>query len=310
VNAREMKKAIAKVEEANLRRDIFHLSEYPLPYRKLNFTRPGQHITTLDEADAFIAGQLEGCGYTVERESVQVQAFRCDRSKPRHHWYSQPEASDPWHAAHNLYAKKRGVSRPDEFIYLLSHKDSPSWLDCPGAYDNAVGTAGNLEIARVLAGMPTARSVWFVFCNEEHWPWTSITAAENAKARSDDLVAILNTDSIGGKSQADVDAGRHTNVSAYTKPEGKRLAELMVQVNDEYEIGLVQSIYRREAPGDDDGSFVNAGYPAAIINVGSFPFAEPNYHEAGDTADRVDVTNVRQTVQATLAAVLTLDSGL
>jgi hypothetical protein len=72
----------------------------------------------------------------------------------------------------------------------------------------------------------------------------------------------------------------------------------------------VQSIYQREAPGDDDGSFVNAGYPAAIINLGSFPFAEPNYHEAGDTADRVDVPNVRKAVQAILAAVLTVDSEL
>jgi hypothetical protein len=310
VNAREIKQAIAKVNEANLRRDIFHLSKDPLPCRKLNFTRPGRQITTLDEADAFITGQLESCGYTVEREPVQVQAFRSDESKPRHHWYSEPEPSDPWYTAHNLYAKKRGVSRPDEFIYLLAHKDSPSWVDCPGAYDNAVGTAGNLEIARLLAGIATARSVWFLFCNEEHHPWTSVTAAENAKARGDAVVAVINSDGIGGKSQADVDAGRHTNVSAYTKPEGKRLAELMVRVNDEYEVGLVQTIHQREEPGDDDGSFVNAGYPAAIANIGSFPFAEPNYHEAGDTADRVDVPNIRKTMQATLAALLTLDSEL
>ena len=35
--------------------------------------------------------------------------------------------------------------------------------------------------------------------------------------------------------------------------------------------------------------------------------ADPNYHEAGDTAESVDVANVRMTVQATLAAMLTLD---
>jgi hypothetical protein len=67
---------------------------------------------------------------------------------------------------------------------------------------------------------------------------------------------------------------------------------------------------QRERPGDDDGSFVLAGYPAAIINIGSWPYGDPEYHAEGDVPERCDVKNAALTVQATLAAVVTLDQGL
>jgi hypothetical protein len=131
-------------------------------------------------------------------------------------------------------------------------------------------------------------------------------ASTRPRARGERLIAVFNTDSIGGKSQADIDAGRKTNVTAYTGPEGKRLAELMADVNADYGLGLLQRSFHRPSPGDDDGSFVNAGFPLAVINVGSLPYADPHYHAEGDTAEHVDIENVRLTTQAILAAILTL----
>ncbi|MCX7827473.1 MAG: hypothetical protein N2689_18235, partial [Verrucomicrobiae bacterium] len=72
-------------------------------------------------------------------------------------------------------------------------------------------------------------------------------------------------------------------------------------------IGLIQSSHQRKQPGDDDGSFIKAGYAFAIANIGSYPYADPNYHEAGDTPERVDIVNVRMATQAVLAAVVRLD---
>ncbi|MCU0917661.1 MAG: hypothetical protein MUC88_24330, partial [Planctomycetes bacterium] len=95
-------------------------------------------------------------------------------------------------------------------------------------------------------------------------------------------------------------------VTAYTQPEGKPLADLMAQVNARYGIGLEQRTVQRSRPGDDDGSFVLAGYPAAVINIGSWPYADPNYHLEGDIPESCDVDNAALTVQATLAAVVTL----
>ena len=300
---------IKQVDPEQLRRNLFYLSKAPLPYRKLNYTIPGHATNTLYEADDFIQRNLESWGYLVEKEGVQVQPFGCDTSKPKAHQYAPPAADAFWYTAYNLYAKKQGSVYPEEIILFLSHKDSQSWVDSPGAYDNAAGTVGTMEIARVLKDYRSQRSIWFLFCNEEHKPWTSVTAAQNAKARGDNLVAIFNLDSLGGKSQADADAGRRTNVTLYTKPEGERFADLMADVNKIYEVGLIQEKFQRTAPGDDDGSYINAGYPIAVANLGSFPYVDPNYHRETDIPEYVDIPNVCMGTQASLAAGLRVDRG-
>ncbi len=297
---------LAGIDPRHLSRNLFYLSKDPLPFRKLNYTIPGHEKSTLDEADDFIQKKLESWGYVVQKEGMRVQAFRCDKSKPKAHQYGKPDPQDPWYTAHNLHAKKVGTKRPDEYVVICAHKDSQSWVDSPGAYDNAVGTVALLEMARVLARRPLDRSVWFIFCNEEHTPWTSVKAARSARERGDNIIAVFNTDSLGGKSQGDAEAGRRTNAILYTTPEGRRLADLMCRVNQEYALGLAQSIYRRHRPGDDDGSFVNAGFPAAIANVGSHPYADPNYHRETDAPELVDIPNVTMATQAILASVLTI----
>jgi hypothetical protein len=83
----------------------------------------------------------------------------------------------------------------------------------------------------------------------------------------------------------------------------------MSEVNESYAIGLRQSVVKRPNPGDDDGSFVNAGYGKAVVSVGSFPYVDPEYHREGDVPERVDYENVRMTAQATLAAVLHVDQS-
>ncbi len=54
---------IAQVDAQRLRADLFYLSHDPLPFRKLNYTRPGQTRCSLYEADDFIQARLEGYGY-------------------------------------------------------------------------------------------------------------------------------------------------------------------------------------------------------------------------------------------------------
>ena len=302
-----MTRLMATVNARQMSNHLFYLAKDPLPFRKLNYTLPGHARSTLHEADDYLAGRLESWGYRVQRETVQVQAFRRDTSKPLQHQYAPPLPEDPWYTACNLYAERRGRSEAGEIILVLAHKDSQSWIDSPGANDNAIGTVGALELACVLAEHPSERTIRFLFCNEEHTPWTSVTAAQNAKARGDRIVAVFNLDSLGGKSAAETAAGRKTNVTAYTEPAGERLAVLMHGVNARFAVGLEQRAVQRPGPGDDDGSFVRAGFGAAVINLGSWPYADPNYHVEGDIPERCDLPNAVMTVQATLAAILTLD---
>ena len=305
-----IRRLIKQVDPERISRNLFYLSKDPLPYRKLNLTLPGHQKNTLYEADDYITGKLESWGYQVKREGVQVQAFRRDTSKPKHAQYSPPKPEDPWYTAYNLYAERKGRSHPSRIIVVLAHKDSQSWIDSPGANDNAIGTVGVLEMARLLAEYKSESTIRFLFCNEEHTPWTSKTAAQKAKSRGDNIVAVFNLDGIGAKTAQETAAGKKTNVTAYTEPEGKHLAELMGEVNARYSIGLEQRTAKRPRPGDDDGSFVLAGYPAAVINIGSLPYGDPNYHAEGDIPETCDIENAAMTVQATLAAVVTLDQDL
>lgn len=302
-----IRERLKAVDAQRMSQHLFHLAKDPLPVRKANTTLPGHTKSTLDEADDFLAGKFEAWGYRVEREGVRVQAFRRDTSKPLHLQYSRPMPEDPWYTAHNLYAVKTGRSQPEQIIVVCAHKDSQSWIDSPGANDNAIGTVGVLELAAVLAKLPTERTLRFLLCNEEHVPWTSVTAAQKAQARGDKIVAVFNLDGIGAKSPEQIAAGKPTNVTAYTEPAGERLAELMGAVNTRFAVGLVQRTVKRPGPGDDDGSFIRAGFPTAVVSIGSWPYGDPNYHAPGDIPERCDVPNAALTVQATLAAILTLD---
>jgi len=305
----EISSAIAGVGTDNLRRDLFHLCSDPLPFRKVNFTVEGHEKCTLSEADDYIQAQLEAVGATVKRSACQVQALRCDSTKPLHHWYSRPDPEDPWHTAHNIEASVVGNEFPDEIIQLISHKDSMSWIDSPGAHDNGAGTVANLELFRALAALPLRRTVRVLFCNEEHSPWTSRIAADEAFERGDNIIAVLNQDSLDGKCDEDMASGRLLHTVCYSTNEGRPLAELTARLNQRLRIGLDVQIVFKEHVNDDDGMFIKAGFPRTVMNLGSFPYVDSQYHLVGDRPERVNLENLRRSTQLVLAVVLELDQN-
>jgi hypothetical protein len=294
-----------RVSADHITKGVYYLSKDPLPRRVLNYTLPGHTSSTLEEADAWIIKQLGNSGYSPRTDETMVQAFGRNLSKPIAHQYARPPKGSPWYTAHNLFADKIGSDNPDELIIVIAHKDSQSWIASPGANDNAVGTCGALELAAVLSDYKPKHTLRFIFCNEEHTPWTSIAAAAEIKAGKYKVLALINMDGIGVKPPSQ--QGQLTNVTRYATPEGERLADMMAMLNEYHRLGLKQSKYRSDSPGDDDGSFIKAGFPWSVLNIGSMPYGDPNYHQEGDTPDKVDYENAKVTVQLTLAAVLHLD---
>ena len=299
---------LARVSADRLRHDLFYLCRDPLPYRKVNYTRPGQALDSLAETDAFLRRELEAAGYAPTATPCRVQAFRCDCTKPLHHWYARPEPSDPYYDAANIEAVRPGRTRPEEIVQLVAHKDSMSWIDSPGAHDNAAGTVSVLELARVLACVRPRRTVRMLFCNEEHTPWTSRLAAEAAAARGDRIVAVLNVDSLDGKSDADMAAGVFTHAVGYSTEEGRELAEQVAACAARHGIGLDVRVFFKERVNDDDGMFIQAGYRRTVCNVGSWPYADSEYHLPGDVPERVNTENLARSTRLVLAAVLELDA--
>ena len=302
-----IRERIDLVNRAEMSASLRYLAEDPLPYRKANYTLPGHEHSTLAEADAWIGAKLKNWGYRVCLESCQAQAFRRDETKDPHRQYSPPGPEDPWYELTNVYGIREGSDDDRGSIWLVAHKDSQSWIDSPGANDNAIGTVGVLEAARLLSDYAPRHRLCLLFCNEEHAPWTSVTAATGARDRGEQIVGLFNTDGIGVRSPEDRAAGRMTNVTAYTVDDGLAVAELMSQAIATHAIPLEQRIVKRERPGDDDGSFVKAGFGRSVINIGSWPYADPNYHLVTDAVEHVDIENAALAVQAIVAAVLSLD---
>ena len=103
-------------------------------------------------------------------------------------------------AAGNVVVIKKGTEFPDEYIMITSHYDHSSWDAAvgPGADDNASGTSGVLECARLLKNFPTKRSIMFVpFNAEEYWMVGSMPFAQKCAAENMNIIAHFNMDMIG-----------------------------------------------------------------------------------------------------------------
>ncbi len=298
---------LAEVSQDRLRHDLFYLCRDPFSFRTVSYTRPWHKQNSLDETDEFIAGEMGKFASQVEVTANRVQAFRCNSSKPLHHWYDRPQPEDPWYDARNIEVTLPGASYADEIIQLISHKDSMSWINSPGAHDNAVGTVANMELVRVLSSQPHQRTIRVLFCNEEHCPWHSATAAQAAWQRGDKIIAALNQDSLCGKSDEDLAAERKTHIACYSTPEGKALADFMVATAERYQLPLTVRSAAKKSINDDDGSYIKAGYLQTIMNLGSYPYEDAQYHLPGDIPERVDLENLRLSTQLLLAAVLDID---
>lgn len=299
----EIKKIIDQVSTENLKKHLFYLSRDPLPFRTVLYHRPWHEKSTLQETDDFIVEEMKKLGVEVNVYPNKVRPYRCNPAKPLHHWYDSPHEDDPWYDAANIEVVIPGTEKPEEIIQLMSHKDSPSWINSPGAYDDAVGVCCNLEIIRILSAAPLKRTVRVLFCNEEHSPWHSLTYAKACAERHDNIIAAINTDSIsGGLTREERACNIKRQAAVYATEEGKKLAEFILSLAPQYVPGLEPQLAEKRV-NDDDGNFIKAGFVNTVMMVGALPFNYEEYHLPGDVPENVDLENLTMSVKLVLSAV-------
>jgi Zn-dependent M28 family amino/carboxypeptidase len=219
-------------------------------------------------------------------------------------------------ASWNVAGLLRGSdpARRDEVILVTSHYDHlgvRNGKPYPGANDNGSGTVAMLEVARLLAADPPARSVLFVsFGSEEQLMLGSYHYVAHPLRPLAATRAVLNLDMVG-RNEAhtpeslgayEVTAGRSDQlnvVGAAFNPDLmavlERAAERVgMHLSDKFDRdSSIRALFRC-----DHLPFLQHGVPAVWL-FGGF---HPGYHEPVDTIERLDFDKLEKTVQLTVAA--------
>ena len=180
--------------------------------------------------------------------------------------------------AGNVVVVKKGTEFPDEYILITSHYDHP---DGPGADDNASGTSGVLECARLLKDFPTKRSIMFVpFNAEELWMVGSLPFAKKCAAENMNIIAHFNMDMLGWFPP---DSANTIMASGYSYI-SKSFFEYYQQTANTY-IPSIPTIRLSEGDsyGGDHMPFNMYEYPSLYIGDIEYHSQHPCYHKPCDT---------------------------
>jgi hypothetical protein len=197
----------------------------------------------------------------------------------------------------NVVAVKKGTRFPDCQIIIGGHYDVVP--DCPGADDNGSGTAGTIEIARVLAHVPTEMTIVFIaFDSEESWLYGSTHYANAAKARNDNIVVMLNMDMIANLPNSDKAKLYYGSTSASAQL-WSRLADSLVAIT-----GVLSG-----STASDQLPFIQNGYDGIFIQEYTFSSV---YHcnPTPDDMTKINMEYMTRMVKATLATAAVIDRAM
>jgi Zn-dependent M28 family amino/carboxypeptidase len=253
-----------------------------------NYTR----IRALDSAASYINGTLAALGYTVSEQTYVAdgKTFR------------------------NIEATRPGTSLASEIVLIGGHYDSV--VGSPGADDNASGAAGVLELAHRFRGRSFARTIRLVaFANEEP-PYFftedmgSRRYAAAARARGDDIIAMLSLETIGYYLDAP-GSQRYPPLLGWFYPDRGNFIGIVGNIGSRSLVRRVVRDFRsvaqfpsagsaapKQIPGvswSDHWSFWKSGYDGVMI-TDTAPFRNKNYHELWDRPDSLNYDHMARVV--------------
>lgn len=212
-------------------------------------------------------------------------------------------------ASDNVIATLTGTKYPEEYVICGGHYDSYSNSGgAPGADDNASGTAGVIEIARILSQYTFDRTIVFcAFSGEEYGLYGSAAYASRAAQQNMDIHGYFNLDMIGY-----LKPGNTTIKSTLIYPSSaQELAEFYTEVSATYLPDFVVQSGSLSGGDSDHTSFNNNGF------MGIFPFeAVPDYSPYIHTSNDLVGPSYNNAVQAgiftkaSLASIVTMANRL
>lgn len=192
----------------------------------------------------------------------------------------------------NVVAELTGTKTPEKIYALGAHFDHIEG-DSPGGDDNASGTAGLLEAARVMSQYKFKSTIRFIAFNAEEDGRGGSKDYVAKIASSENIVGMINMDMIlrpGSDAKPDMiinveveTVGSMPWVHAYTKAVADYVPSL-----------VVGNLWGGRDSTSDNDSFQAVGIPSMLIIENSFgdwyppePVANSHYHTSEDASDRL-----------------------
>jgi len=246
----------------------------------------------LDAAAEYIEQAFRGLGYTTAHEEFKVHGK----------------------IVRNVEALLHTEGSSDDIVLIGAHYDSVA--GSPGANDNASGTAGMLELSRLLRNERLDRSVRFVaFVNEEP-PFFrtqymgSRVSARNARLRGKKITAMLSLETIGSYSSTIGSQKYPFPFGLFYPPIGDFIGFVGNMASRTLVHECIASFRRHTefpseglaAPGwimgigwSDHWAFWKEGYRAVMVTDTAL-FRYPHYHLGSDTLDKLDFASTARVV--------------
>lgn len=275
------------------------------------------HVLGLMETERWLRVTLEDMGYEVHEQ--EIVPFGAPDGM---------EVEDP--AWRNLWVDIEGSTRPAEIIIVGAHFDAVP--GSPGADDNGTGTAGALELARVLRGAEPERTVRIIFFNlEELGLIGSRFHANNIvqpaiEAGELSVVGMISLEMLGyysdeeGSQRSPIGAipgvfeppsrgdfvalvGLAGDQERFTRP----LAAAMAAGAPELELLLFDMLPSPlpDMRRSDHDPFWRIGVPAVMLTDTS-EYRTPHYHKASDRASTIDAERFTVVIRGVAAGVWAL----
>ncbi|HPI32178.1 MAG TPA: M28 family peptidase [candidate division Zixibacteria bacterium] len=196
----------------------------------------------------------------------------------------------------NVIGVKMGTTLPDHRIVVGAHRDAVS--GSPGADDNGSGTAAVLEMARVMADIPTEMTwVFALFDSEEQGLNGSYHYAASAAANGDSIIMMLNMDMIGYN-------GNVNNVSVHYGEDTVWASRWKI-IADSLSTNLI-GYFSGSASNSDHYPFQQEGYDVVFLIEYNFSTV---YHSEQDSTTYMSFPYMRRIVQASLATAYDADGA-
>lgn len=186
--------------------------------------------------------------------------------------------------APNVIGIKRGIAHPDNiYVVICGHLDATSNQApdfCPGADDNASGTAAVLEAARVMKDYNFEYSIRYIaFTGEEQGLYGSEAYASTARNRGDSIFGVINYDMIG---YADTSPEDLEVIGKTANPNCQAFVDYFVNCANLYTNLATNVRMVASMPNSDHHSFWQEGY-VAFCGIEDYWPNNPHYHRTSDT---------------------------